>query len=342
MTARLQRLRGFAKGRPFTASILGIVAVLALTLGSYSAYVGAPPVIYRDGLFYLIMRQDAPWLPRAVRIALNDPNPTAEAGEITWRRLAPGFEIGDMPVLHNGEEVDHLYLTRIDPNLYRFELRIDADNDLNAWMRDAQPAAVINASYYNAAMGAATPVRIDGAFAGPSDYDSQHGAFVSSDAMTQIVDLANGGDWRAAMSDARTAMVSYPMLLTPEDENRAPESRWLASRSFVAQDADGLIILGSAPEGYFSLHRLGEFLRTAPLNLRYVLNLDGGPVACHGVAQGDTVRRIYGHVELQSDGEHQPLRVLPASREIHALMPIVLAVFPRTDVAATPEAQLEP
>ncbi|MCX7357901.1 MAG: phosphodiester glycosidase family protein [Alphaproteobacteria bacterium] len=338
MTARLQRLGAFAKRRPFSASVLTVVVLLAGVLGGYSLYVGAPPVIYRDGLFYMTMRQDAPWLPRAVRIALNDPNPTAEAGEVTWRRLAPGFEIGDVPVLHNGEEVDHLYLTRIDPRLYRFELRIDADNDLNAWMRDAQPAAVINASYYNAAMGAATPVRIDGAFAGPTEYDSQHGAFVSSDALTQFVDLANGGDWHAAMRDSDTAFVSYPTLVSASGENRAPESRWLASRSFIAQDADGLIILGSAPEGYFSLHRLGEFLRTAPLSLRYVLNLDGGPVACHGVAQGDTVRRIYGHIELQSDGEHQPLRVLPASRKIHALMPIVLAVFPRTDVDGTEEA----
>ncbi|MBX3430660.1 MAG: phosphodiester glycosidase family protein [Hyphomonadaceae bacterium] len=333
MTARLQRLRGFAKRRPFSASILIFLVLLTCALGGYSLYVGAPPVVYRDGLFYMTMRQDAPWLPRAVRIALNDPTPTAEAGEISWRRLAPGFEIGDMPVLHDGEEVDHLYLTRIDPRLYRFELHIDADNDLNAWMRDLQPAAVINASYYNSAMGAATPVRMGGAFAGPTEYDSQHGAFVSSDAMTQFVDLANGGDWHASMRDADTAFVSYPTLLTAEGENRAPESRWLASRSFIAQDADGLIILGSAPEGYFSLHRLGEFLRTAPLNLRYVLNLDGGPVACHGVAQGDTVRRIYGHVELQSDGPREPLRILPASRDIHALMPIVLAVFPRTDVA---------
>ena len=333
MTARFEQLRGFAKRRPLISSLLGLAVVFVVALGSYVAYVGAPPVIYRDGLFYLTMRQDAPWLPRSVRIALNDPTPTAEAGEVSWRRLAPGLEIGELPVLHDGEEVDRLYLTRIDPRFYRFELRIDADNDLNAWMRDVRPVAVINASYYDSAMGPATPVRIDGEFAGPASYGSQHGAFVSSDALTQIVDLANGGDWRAAMADAQTAMVSYPTLLSATGENRAPESRWLASRSFVAQDADGLIILGSAPEGYFSLYRLGEFLRTAPLNLRYVLNLDGGPVACHGVAEGGVMRFIYGHVELQSDGEHQPLRVLPASRDIHALMPIVLAVFARTDVA---------
>lgn len=331
MTARLQQLRGFAERRPLISSVLGLVLVFVVTLGAYAAYVGAPPVVHRDGLFYFTMRQDAPWLPRAVRVALNDPTPDAQAGEIEWRRLAAGFEIGELPVLHDGQEIDRLYLTRVDPRLYRFEQRVDTDNDLNAWMRDIRPAAVINASYYNDAMGPATPVRIDGAFAGPDTYESQHGAFVSSQALTQIVDLANGGDWRAAISDAQTAMVSYPLLLSADGENRAPESRWLASRSFIAQDADGLIILGSAPEGFFSLYRLGEFLRTAPLNLRYVLNLDGGPVACHGVSEGGVTRLIYGHVELQSDGERQPLRVLPASRDIHALMPIVLAVFPRTE-----------
>jgi hypothetical protein len=69
--------------------------------------------------------------------------------------------------------------------------------------------------------------------------------------------------------------------------------------------------------------------------LKYVLNLDGGPVACHGVSAGGVSRLVYGHVELQSDGENQPLRVLPGSRDIHALMPIVLAVFPREEAVNT-------
>jgi hypothetical protein len=133
------------------------------------------------------------------------------------------------------------------------------------------------------------------------------------------------------MAGAQTAFVSYPLLLDPNGGNRAPESRWLASRSFVAEDADRMIILGSAPEGFFSLHRLGDFLRQSPLRLRYVLNLDGGPVACQGVSAGGVTRLTYGHIELQSDGEGEPLRVLPPSRDIHALMPIVLAVFARTD-----------
>ncbi len=63
-----------------------------------------------------------------------------------------------------------------------------------------------------------------------------------------------------------------------------------------------MIILGSAPEGFFSLYRLGEFLKQTPLSLRYVLNLDGGPVACQGVSAGGVSRLVYGRVELQGDG----------------------------------------
>jgi hypothetical protein len=301
-------------------------------LGLYQIYVGESLVVYRGGLFYISMRQDAPWLSRSVRLALRTPTPQAEPGELTWRRLTPGLEIGEQAVLVDGEEVDRLYLTRIDPALYRFEIHIDADNDLNAWMRDLRPAAVINASYYDDQFGPATPIRADGKASGPSVYDGRHGAFVSSAARTRIVDLAHA-DWRDAFADAETAMVSYPLLLDSNGDTRAPESRWLASRNFVAEDVDGHILIGSAPAGFFSLYRLAEFLRGGPLRLRYVLNLDGGPVACHGVSAGGISRLIYGYVELQSDGENEPLRVLPGSKDIHALMPIVLAVFPREGAA---------
>ena len=327
----------FARRRPIAAPFLALVALLLFGGGLYAMYVGASPVIYRDGLFYFSMREDAPWLPRSVRVALNEPNLDAQAGEVTWRRLDEGLEIGQVPVLVDGEEVDRVYLTRIDPRLYEFRLRVDPDNDLDAWMRELQPVAVINGSYYDAQFGPATPVRIDGQLAGPSEYDATHGAFVWSEDAARIVDLANVS-WRDVIEGWETAMVSYPTLVDATGQNRAPQSRWLASRSFVAEDQDGMILLGSAPEGFFSLYRLGEFLRLAPLRLRYVLNLDGGPVACHGVSAGGVTRLLYGHVELQSDGEGAPLRVLPASRNIHALMPIVLAVFPR----AAPEPEAAP
>jgi hypothetical protein len=302
---------------------------------AYGVYVGAPPLIYRDGLLYISMRDDAPWLPRSVRLGLQTPPPQAEAGTLSWRELAPGLEIGELPVLAADEEVDRLYLTRVDPTRYRFEIHTDASNDLDAWMRELSPTAVINASYYDNENGPATPVRIGGRYAGPAAYDARHGAFVASAESVRIVDLASTA-WRDVMDDAQTAMVSYPLLLDADGANRAEESRWLASRSFIAQDRSGRILLGSAPEGFFSLYRLGEFLRRAPLELTSVLNLDGGPVACHGVSARGVTRLVFGHVELQSDGVGMPLRVLPGSRAFRSPMPIVLAVFPREEATERP------
>jgi hypothetical protein len=261
-------------------------------------------------------------------LALQTPPPIALPGTLTWRHLAPGLEIGELPALVQGEEVDRLFLTRVDPTLYEFQLLVTADKDLEAWMRDLRAVAVINGSYYSPDMGPATPVRINGMPSGPTEYNAQHGAFVSSPSGTGIIDLA-AQDWKGALAHADTAFVSYPLLGDREGGNRAPDSRWLASRSFIAEDADGKIVLGSAPEGFFTLRRLAEFLQQSPLDFDYVLNLDGGPVACHGVSFGGVRRLIHGHVELQSDGDNQPLRVLPASRSIHALMPIVLAVVAR-------------
>ncbi len=196
------------------------VAILTGALFLYSAYVGAPPVVYRDGLYYVSMRPDAPWLPYSVRAALATPAPHAEPGKLVWRKIAPGLELGELPVLFGKREVDRLYLTRIDPAQYEFRIRVDPNKkDLKAWMRDLRPVAVINGSYYNAKFGPATPVLIDGAKAGPAEYQATHGAFVSSESRTALVDLA-ATNWRDLDPDAKTMLVSYPTLLDAEGGNR--------------------------------------------------------------------------------------------------------------------------
>jgi hypothetical protein len=323
------KIAAWVRRRPRRSAFAAALVALVTAIFAYSEYVGAPAVIYRGGLFYFSMRPDAPWLSRSIRLALEDQVPEAQPGELTWRQLAPGIETGDLPVLVGHEEIDRLYFTRIDPSLYKFELRVNPRNGLDDWMRELQPVALINGSYYSAEYGPATPVIIDGTASGPTDYQATHGAFISTQESASLIDLSNT-DWHSIGSDAETMFVSYPTLLDESGSNRASPSRWLASRSFIAQDAEGFIILGSAPEGFFSLYRLGEFLKRVPINWRYVLNLDGGPVACHGVSVAGVSRRIYGHVELQSDGVNAPLRVLPTSRTIHAVMPIVIAVFPRS------------
>lgn len=323
------KLKTFTARRPRTTAILALLMALAATALAYSVHVGAPPIVYRDGLMYFSVRPDSTLLSRPVRFALQEEVPEVRPGELTWRRLADGLEVGEIAVLAGDEEVDRLYLTRIDPARYEFRQHVNADNNLDDWMEELQPVAVINGSYYSPDFGPATPVIIDGTAAGPDQYEATHAAFVSGDHGAAIVDLL-ATDWRSIGADAETMFVSYPTLLDGDGANRAPESNWLASRSFIGEDAEGHIILGSAPEGFFSLYRLGEFLRQTPVDWRNVLNLDGGPVACHAVSAGGETRKVYGKVEIQSDAPGEPLRVLPSSQYIPSAMPIVIAVTPRT------------
>ncbi|MFT3729170.1 MAG: phosphodiester glycosidase family protein [Terricaulis sp.] len=277
------------------------------------------------------------WLARPVRLALHRPPPKDVPGQMHWRTLAPGFEVADLPVLVGREEVERIFLARIDPAQFRFELHNDTANrtNLDGWMQRTRAALVVNASYFDMSAGPATPVIIDGKAGGPSDYSASHGAFVSSLARTQIADLA-GADWHAAFAGAHTALVSYPLLIAPDGTSRtARDAGWLANRSFLGEDRDGKIIIGTTKSAFFTLPRLADFLKRAPLNLRMALNLDGGPVACQGVALGGYRRMSYGHWEVQVDANGSA-HLLPGGVPLlnlrHETMPFVLAVYPRRDV----------
>jgi phosphodiester glycosidase len=135
---------------------------------------------------------------------------------------------------------------------------------------------------------------------GPASYDAKHGAFIASPGFAAVHDLGNR-DWRDALDGADDAMVSYPLLVTKDGTNRVTANRdWLANRSFVGQDISGHIIIGTTADALFSLDRLAEFLQQAPLNLTIALNLDGGGVACQGIAVKDYRRTFCGKWELNT------------------------------------------
>jgi hypothetical protein len=303
--------------------------MLSAVVWGYSSYVGAPLATLDHGVLLIAIREDSPWLPQQVQLALRTPAVTVTASPTHWRTLAPGFDVADVAVLADGVEVDRLYLSRVDPAKYRFIVRNDPSNSrtLDDWMQRLHAVAVINGSYFGGDYRPATPVVIDGAPQGPSEYDAKQGAFIMTAGEAHIQDLARQ-DWRDALHGADEAMVSYPMLIDADGQSRVSPSRWLASRSFVAQDRNGMIILGSTPRGFFSLDRLAAFLKTTPLDLRLVLNLDGGPVACQGVHVRAYRRMVYGELEMRV----QPgvVQTLPTSSAFHATMPMILAVVPRT------------
>ena len=190
-------------------------------------------------------------------------------------------------------------------------------------MADLEAVLVINGSYYSHRGIPDTPILSAGGQLGPRDYDARHVAFVESNSSTAIHDLA-AKSWQAVFAGAHDAMVSYPLLLAADGSNRVTaDNRWLANRSLVGEDDAGRTVLGTTTDAFFALDRLAAFLHAAPLWLTIALNLDGGPLACHGVSLGVYRRHFCGQWGTQTQGSD--LRLLGWRLGTWAL-PIVLAV----------------
>jgi exopolysaccharide biosynthesis protein len=241
--------------------------------------------------------------------------------------IAPGFEAGDLPVLAAGQVVDHILLAHIDPARFRFAVRSApvGDKNLDQWMAQLGAALVVNGSYYARDGKPDTPFLSDGVLLGPKEYGAKAGAFIASPAFTGIRDLRQG-DWKSAFKSADNAMVSYPLLVADGATHVPTVSDWLANRSFVGQDKDGWIIVGTTTDAFFSLDRLAHFLLHAPLGLTIALNFDGGPVASQGISLNGFERKTVGRYEAQADGKQVSLLTWPYGT---VAMPVVLAAFPR-------------
>ncbi|TPI37425.1 hypothetical protein FJ414_13815 [Mesorhizobium sp. B3-1-6] len=76
------------------------------------------------------------------------------------------------------------------------------------------------------------------------------------------------------------------------------KSNWLANRTFIAEDGQGRIIVGSTKEAFFSLDRPATSLLKAGLDINTALNLDGGPIVglsgAPGQLQAETLRVVGG------------------------------------------------
>jgi hypothetical protein len=313
--------------------ILGGVCV-ALAIGAGAIYwttglYGFNVVLHRGGSIWLASSPSDPRLSPSMKLALTDSNPNVTPGDLSWREIRPGFQVSELAALAGGREVDRIALVRIDPARFRFAVknRPSGDTDLQGWMKLLGAALVINGSYFSNRGTPSTPFLSDGVQSGPPAYNATHGAFVASASSAGVEDLATK-HWNRAFAGTDNAMVSYPMLIGSDGNSRVTPSNWLASRSFVAEDADGYIVLGTTADGFFSLSRLADFLRQSPLKLKTALNLDGGPVACQGISLDGFVRDLCGKYEMRhEDGRYELLVQLFGERR--ATMPIVLAVFPR-------------
>jgi Phosphodiester glycosidase len=310
-----------------------LAVLVVITLASSAALMhvfGLNPLVKFGGVFWLPATPEHPWVPDSMALAMRDPPPVATSGPADWREIAAGFEVAELPVVADGREADRILLARIDSTRFRLVVRNAprGDKHLDDWMADLGATLVVNGSFYASDGTPATPVVSNGTALGPTSYDSKHGAFVSVAGKASIRDLRSD-DWHTVLQGADDAMVSYPLLIASDGStSRVPRgSGWLANRSFLGQDQAGRIIIGTTRGAFFSLDRLAEFLKQAPLDLAIALNLDGGPVACQGIKLKDFRRRYCGRWEMQVQSGRR--RMVPPWPVGTSPMPIALAVFPR-------------
>jgi hypothetical protein len=306
--------------------------IAALVLAGVYAYWGEHGlnhVLHGTVMTWTSVTADDARMSAGMRLALRDRSVNATAGAFAWRSIAPGFEVGELPVIADGADVDRILLARVEPARFRFIVRTSpaGDRTLDDWMRVLGAALVINGSYFTRTGEPDTPLVSAGVRLGPRHYIASHGAFVASRSATRIRDLA-AEDWHVALDGAEDAMVSFPLLVAGDGTSRVKADwRWLANRSFVGQDDVGRIVLGTTTDAFFSLERLADFLRAAPLGLTLALNLDGGPVASQGIALNGYSRKTCGRFELAAHDDRLSLLYEKGARCQD--MPIALAVLPR-------------
>jgi hypothetical protein len=314
------------------AALLAAAAALALLgLGFYiyAGWYGFNVILRRGGSIWITVDPGDPRISKSMQLALRVPPPPAQAGALNWVARRDGFETAEMPVLVAGGEADRLLLARIEPTKFRFEVHIKpaGNYDLGDWMQELHASLVMNGSYFGRDGHPDTPVLSNGRHWGPTSYRAIHGAFVASDSSSGIRDLQRE-DWRDLFKRFRQGMVSYPLLVGAAPTRVAGDPRWLANRTFVGEDSQGRILVGTTKDAFFSLKRFALFLRQAPLDLTRALNLDGGPVACQGISVPGYRREFCGKWETRVEGGRlQLLRPLLGSRRW--ALPIVLAAAPK-------------
>ncbi|MBN9221289.1 MAG: phosphodiester glycosidase family protein [Mesorhizobium sp.] len=318
-------------------SVAIVVAILAgLSVAGWiwqrHGVYGLNVLLRRGGTYWVTVQLDDPRLSPAMRLALQPAIPDVTAGTSSWAEVEPGFEVREVPVLAGSEEIDRLYLNRFDPLRFRFVARNETDGakDIDQWEQALHPdgtggtVLIVNGSYFGLKGEADTPFVSMGARLGPSDYDAKSGAWTENASGTHVVDLKNR-DWRTVLQDADNAMVSYPLLIGEDGGNNVrAKSNWLANRTFIAEDHEGRIVVGSTKDAFFSLDRLANFLLKADLDLKTALNLDGGPIAGLSVRSGSYTLKHYARWEAQLvDGKVSLLR---APLDVPWVMPVVLTV----------------
>ena len=280
-------------------------------------------------------RKQPPRAPKPGDLGITHPKDIPASPVIRWESPRAGLEFALAPIYFHGEYVDRMVLVRADPKRFRVGVHFSKEAEsISGWQKRLGAPVVINSSFYqNDPLAPTTPVLSGGKPLGPKNYRSSHGAFlaepVNKGQKLFVMRDYNREPVKLEDSGYREAVVSYPMLLDGAGKVRAkPNPRWRADRSFIAADRQGRIILGTTEGGFFSLNRLGGFLKAAEgLDLERALNLDGGPPACLCVRTKSLEYVALGRYESNDSTGREIFFWGPV--EVVWPLPGVIALYPR-------------
>jgi uncharacterized protein YigE (DUF2233 family) len=209
-----------------------------------------------------------------------------------WEILRKGLERRVVNLFsNNGALFESLYLLRIDPEYYRFDVAYSPSEPLSleAWQNQTGALIVLNGGFFDENNNATGMVISDG---------QQYGA--SYEGFGGMLAVDNSGPdirWlnEQPFSDDENlvaALQSFPMLVLPGGQlPPGNESSDAARRTVIGQDQDGRLIMMVAGFGPFSLRAMARYLVSSDLNLDRALNLDGG--ASTGMLLADPAEGVF-------------------------------------------------
>lgn len=227
---------------------------------------------------------DLVWLTPGIR-QTDTPGPTATPKPIDsgWQTLRPGLEKRTVDLVDGqGARIEHIYILRIDPEIFRFTVayRSEAPLTLAEWQAQTGALVVINGGYFSTQEERYFPtglIVVDGKTVGES-----YGDFAGMLAIT--IDGPELRWLRQQPYDPQEPLLaglqSFPILVKPGGElgfSAEHEDHLTARRTVIAEDINGRFIFLVADQGYYTLHQLSLALTNSDLALNMALNLDGGP-----------------------------------------------------------------
>ncbi|MCP4419939.1 MAG: phosphodiester glycosidase family protein [Chloroflexi bacterium] len=201
------------------------------------------------------------------------PSPPPDSG---WELLHSGLERRTIRLLdENGRQTEQLYLLRIEPTLYDFDIAYSPGQPklLTTWQQETGALVVVNGGFFTPEFVATGLVVVDGQPSG-SSYTGFGGMVAILDGGVEVRSLQERP--YSPNEPLQAALQAFPMLLLNGEAAYQKEDNDPARRTVVGVDENGRILLILASWGSFTLAEFSNYLETADFGLVTALNLDGG------------------------------------------------------------------